>query len=46
MEKQIETIQADERKTYVKPAILHELKLEARAGGTLTPPRSLDGQEQ
>ena len=31
MENQIEKAQPDERKTYVKPVILHELELEARA---------------
>jgi hypothetical protein len=46
MEKQIETVQPDERKTYVKPVILHELGLEAQAGGSPpTLPDPLDGQE-
>jgi hypothetical protein len=48
MEKQIETAQPDERKTYVKPVILHELGLEARgcpvSGKTIID--QLDSQEQ
>jgi hypothetical protein len=37
MQKQFETPQPDERKTYIKPVILHELGLEAQAGGSTGP---------
>jgi hypothetical protein len=48
MEKQFETGQPDERKTYIKPVILHELELEAHAGGSggLTVIDPLDSQAQ
>ena len=30
-------VESDERKTYTAPAIIHELKLETRAGSPLRP---------